>query len=411
MEFFSGLIGIVVNSVMLGQSHSVNRKPVLQQNHKLLSKNSMRSQAQKHFLLLARCGDTCLCWESTRWIACITMDLESSVYLGPWSGKSCYLELMWYGCLLQKILNKFFGQREGIQSDEVIWHSPSAGEIVHMFITLADFFQRLGKVELEEVNPHLRGGRVENHLGKTTPSSPDRDSNLDLPILGSRASTRQARCPATRKTGKSQGKGMEKSGNGPEWLRLRSAFQRDLSRPNCVKTYLPAIDEVIQEFLNKITPGHNGNDFLPELSKLFLELICLVAFDVRLDSFNQNSELSSRLIDAALSINSSILRTDNGLQLWKWFDTPLYRKLKRSHLVLEQYGIRTLTILISPFMPYHPSMFGKGKRGLPSDLSSSCHLSGREVIARLLAFLPDIRSSSPSLPSEIYDVTNKNYTS
>nr|CAD7201492.1 unnamed protein product [Timema douglasi] len=131
--------------------------------------------------------------------------------------------------------------------------------------------------------------------------------------------------------------------NGPEWLRLRSAFQRDLSRPNCVKTYLPAIDEVIQEFLNKITPGHNGNDFLPELSKLFLELICLVAFDVRLDSFNQNSELSSRLIDAALSINSSILRTDNGLQLWKWFDTPLYRKLKRSHLVLEQVAVELVT--------------------------------------------------------------------
>nr|CAD7431723.1 unnamed protein product [Timema monikensis] len=45
----------------------------------------------------------------------------------------------------------------------------------------------MGKVELKEVNPHLRGGRVENHLGKTTPSSPDRDSNLDLPVLSSRA--------------------------------------------------------------------------------------------------------------------------------------------------------------------------------------------------------------------------------
>nr|CAD7407690.1 unnamed protein product [Timema poppensis] len=45
----------------------------------------------------------------------------------------------------------------------------------------------IGKVELEEVNLHLRGGRVENHLGKTTPSSPDRDSNLDLPVLSSRA--------------------------------------------------------------------------------------------------------------------------------------------------------------------------------------------------------------------------------
>nr|CAD7405544.1 unnamed protein product [Timema cristinae] len=42
-------------------------------------------------------------------------------------------------------------------------------------------------VELEEVNPHLRGGRGENHLGKTTPSSPDRDSNLDLPVHSSRA--------------------------------------------------------------------------------------------------------------------------------------------------------------------------------------------------------------------------------
>nr|CAD7398695.1 unnamed protein product [Timema poppensis] len=45
----------------------------------------------------------------------------------------------------------------------------------------------IGKVKLEEVNPHLRGGRVENHLGKTTPSSPDRDSNLDLPVFSSRA--------------------------------------------------------------------------------------------------------------------------------------------------------------------------------------------------------------------------------
>nr|CAD7412839.1 unnamed protein product [Timema poppensis] len=36
------------------------------------------------------------------------------------------------------------------------------------------------------MNPHLRGGRVESHLGKTTPRSLDRDSNLDLPVLSSR---------------------------------------------------------------------------------------------------------------------------------------------------------------------------------------------------------------------------------
>nr|CAD7393261.1 unnamed protein product [Timema cristinae] len=42
-------------------------------------------------------------------------------------------------------------------------------------------------VELDEANPHLHGGKVENHLGKTTPSSSDRDSNLNLFVFSSRA--------------------------------------------------------------------------------------------------------------------------------------------------------------------------------------------------------------------------------
>nr|CAD7439689.1 unnamed protein product [Timema bartmani] len=34
------------------------------------------------------------------------------------------------------------------------------------------YYKELGGLNLEEVNPHLRGGRVENHLGKTTPVHP-----------------------------------------------------------------------------------------------------------------------------------------------------------------------------------------------------------------------------------------------
>nr|CAD7589329.1 unnamed protein product [Timema genevievae] len=44
--------------------------------------------------------------------------------------------------------------------------------------------EELGRLNLEEVNPHFVEGEWNNHLGKTTPSSPDRDSNLDLPVLG-----------------------------------------------------------------------------------------------------------------------------------------------------------------------------------------------------------------------------------
>nr|CAD7197328.1 unnamed protein product [Timema douglasi] len=59
----------------------------------------------------------------------------------------------------------------------------------------------IGKVELEVVNPHLRGGRVENHLGKTTPSSPDRDSIFDLPVLSSRAAQHGKRVSQLRHRG------------------------------------------------------------------------------------------------------------------------------------------------------------------------------------------------------------------
>nr|CAD7194280.1 unnamed protein product [Timema douglasi] len=60
------------------------------------------------------------------------------------------------------------------------------GEEAHLNTSFKHFIFFV-QVELEEVNPHLRGGRVENHLGKTSLSSPDRDSNLDLPVLRSRA--------------------------------------------------------------------------------------------------------------------------------------------------------------------------------------------------------------------------------
>nr|CAD7397955.1 unnamed protein product [Timema cristinae] len=64
-------------------------------------------------------------------------------------------------------------------------HSLTFNEMVRHYQRKSD--RGIGKVDLEEVNPHLRRRRVENHLGKATPSSPDRDSNLDLPVLSSRA--------------------------------------------------------------------------------------------------------------------------------------------------------------------------------------------------------------------------------
>nr|CAD7457012.1 unnamed protein product [Timema tahoe] len=62
--------------------------------------------------------------------------------------------------------------------------------VAAIFVVLLGWFAvilGLGRLNLEEVDLYLHERRVENHFGKTTPSSPDQDSNLGLPILGSLA--------------------------------------------------------------------------------------------------------------------------------------------------------------------------------------------------------------------------------
>jgi len=65
-----------------------------------------------------------------------------------------------------------------------------------------------------------------------------------------------------------------------------------------------------------------------------------VAFDERLQQFideewNPNSECS-KLIKSAQDINSAILKTDNGPQLWRKFDTPMYTNIKKGHEHIEK---------------------------------------------------------------------------
>lgn len=72
----------------------------------------------------------------------------------------------------------------------------------------------------------------------------------------------------------------------------------------------------------------------------FILVTCLAALDMRLDSFSKlelkpNSR-SSRLVESALTTNSCILKTDNGPQLWKKFETPLYRKLRKAQEYMEE---------------------------------------------------------------------------
>lgn len=69
-------------------------------------------------------------------------------------------------------------------------------------------------------------------------------------------------------------------------------------------------------------------------------MICQFVFDVRMNSFSETeldpNSRSSKLIEAAEVTNSLTLPTDQGLQLWRRFETPKYRKLRKAQEYMER---------------------------------------------------------------------------
>ncbi|XP_026472405.1 cytochrome P450 302a1, mitochondrial-like [Ctenocephalides felis] len=129
--------------------------------------------------------------------------------------------------------------------------------------------------------------------------------------------------------------------NGAEWWKLRSEFQKGLSAPHCARQFFKSADQITSEFCHHINEiASDCKDFLPEISRLNLELVCYMAFDTRMNSFSKEEldshSRSSRLIKAAEDTNSCILGTDQGIGLWKFIPTLKYKKLERAQKYMER---------------------------------------------------------------------------
>ena len=84
-------------------------------------------------------------------------------------------------------------------------------------------------------------------------------------------------------------------------------MQKGLSSPQNVRNFLPKADSVTQQFINSLSTNFDNvnviNDMLPEVSRLNLELTCLLAFDEKLNSFSKEQRhpdsISSKLMESA----------------------------------------------------------------------------------------------------------------
>lgn len=103
----------------------------------------------------------------------------------------------------------------------------------------------------------------------------------------------------------------------------------------------------MKNFVNFLPSSFDQNqevdDFLEELSRIYLELTCLIAFDENLNSFTEEERKpgsrSSRLIKAAEDTNQSVLPLDQSLPLWKLFETSEYKKLREAQEFMEEVAV------------------------------------------------------------------------
>ncbi|XP_063975595.1 cytochrome P450 302a1, mitochondrial isoform X2 [Diachasmimorpha longicaudata] len=133
--------------------------------------------------------------------------------------------------------------------------------------------------------------------------------------------------------------------NGEQWWKLRKEFQKDLSKPQNIVNYIEEIDKVMRKFISVCGPGFH-RDLMTLLSRLYLELTCLVVFDEPLDVFSEaqmtSDSTSSKLIKAAFDANDLILTLDHS-RLWKYFETPKYRKFRGNLETMQKVAIDMVT--------------------------------------------------------------------
>ncbi|XP_016966416.1 cytochrome P450 302a1, mitochondrial isoform X1 [Drosophila biarmipes] len=202
--------------------------------------------------------------------------------------------------------------------------------------------------------------------------------------------------------------------NGPEWWRLRAQLQKELSAPKSVRNFVCQVDGVTREFLRFLQKTREGDaiDMLPKLTRLNLELTCLLTFGARLESFSAKEQdaqsRSTRLMHAAETTNSCILPTDQGLQLWRFLETPSFRKLSQAQSYMEGVALELLeenikngsvgSSLISAYLK-NPELDRSDVVGTAADLL----LAGIDTTSYASAFLLYHVARNPEVQQRIYE--------
>nr|QST15058.1 CYP362A5 protein [Diaphanosoma celebensis] len=135
---------------------------------------------------------------------------------------------------------------------------------------------------------------------------------------------------------------------GEDWWKLRSKVQQSLLKPQNIYNYLPAINDIGHEFIDRIRLIRQENnemkpDFLNELYRWALESVAVVAMNTRLGCLSPSLAPESeaqQIINAVNTTFTEVANLEMGLPIWKIVKTPALRRLFHAQDIFTKTSLK-----------------------------------------------------------------------
>lgn len=140
--------------------------------------------------------------------------------------------------------------------------------------------------------------------------------------------------------------------NGEEWYRLRSAVQQMMMRPKAVTVYLPFVEKVADDFIQRLKKIRVESKLIPnlrnEISKWNVKSAAATVFEMDLDCLNAGptSEVQ-QMIDANAEMFRLTAYLKFRIPIHKWYKTKTWKQLVEAEETVVRISQKYLDLTVA----------------------------------------------------------------
>lgn len=127
------------------------------------------------------------------------------------------------------------------------------------------------------------------------------------------------------------------SRQGKDWWDLRQKVNPVMMQPRATKVYVPKIDEISLDFVQKIdslkdASNKVSDDFLPLLRKWALESVSYISMDIRMGLLGAREDpVATKFMKTLDGFFDFSYQLDILPSLWKYYKTPTFKRAMKNN--------------------------------------------------------------------------------